>query len=570
MTEIEAYLARYQDKELLRFVAVGSVDDGKSTLIGRLLYDTGSVYEDQLAAARKASHMAGTDIDLSLITDGLAAEREQGITIDVAYRYFTTDKRKFIIADTPGHVQYTRNMVTGASTASVAIILIDARLGVLQQSRRHAYIASLLGIPHLAVCVNKMDLVAFDRTIFERIRAESTAFTKSLAFTGVTFFPISALTGANCVHRSDKTPWYEGATVLEYLESVPVADKRDFEHLRYPVQYVARPNLDYRGFAGRIASGVVRKGDAVTVLPSRQTSRVKAIDTIDKELTVAFAPQSITIRLEDEIDVSRGCMLVHSGDLPAVTRTFDAHLVWMQSEPLDLGRTYLLKHTTQTVRAEVDRVHGRRDMDTLEEVAADTLTLNEIGRVTITAHRELFLDPYETNRETGSFILIDTISNGTVAAGMVAATNQAAATSPDTTGTAPGASAPGSQVSDDERRARFGASGAIVLLASDTPSRALAAAYAAERALFDLGVTSVVVDRRVGAGAITAAEALKNAGILALVPATRGHKQAAHDIVVDLDASAGHDAGHDAPRGADEVIAALRAGSWIAPSRTRS
>jgi bifunctional enzyme CysN/CysC len=565
-SDIEGYLARYQNKELLRFVAVGSVDDGKSTLIGRLLFDTGSVYQDQLEAVRKATHMAGTEIDLSLLTDGLAAEREQGITIDVAYRYFTTAKRKFIIADTPGHVQYTRNMVTGASTANVAIILIDARLGVLQQSRRHAYIASLLGIPHLAVCVNKMDLVAFDRTIFERIRAEFTAFTKSLAFTGVTFFPISALTGANCVHKSDKTPWYEGATVLEFLESVPVADKRDFEHLRYPVQYVARPNLDYRGFAGRIASGVVRKGDAVTVLPSRQSSRVKAIDTLDKELTLAFAPQSITIRLEDEIDVSRGCMLVHSGDLPAVTRTFDAHLVWMQSEPLDLGRTYLLKHTTQTLRADVDRVHGRRDMDSLEEIPADTLTLNEIGRVTITAHRELFLDPYDKNRETGSFILIDTISNGTVAAGMVAATNQAAATSPDTAGTVPGASAPGSQVSDDERRARFGASGAIVLLASDTPSRALAAAYAAERALFDLGVTSVVVDRRVGAGALTAAEALKNAGILAIVPATRGHKQAAHDIVVDLDASAGHDAG----RGADDVIAALRGGNWIAPSRTRS
>jgi bifunctional enzyme CysN/CysC len=567
-SDIEGYLARYQDKELLRFVAVGSVDDGKSTLIGRLLFDTGSVYQDQLEAVRKATHMAGTEIDLSLLTDGLAAEREQGITIDVAYRYFTTDKRKFIIADTPGHVQYTRNMVTGASTASVAIILIDARLGVLQQSRRHAYIASLLGIPHLAVCVNKMDLIGFDRATFERIRAEFTAFTKSLAFTGVTFFPISALTGANCVHKSDKTPWYEGATVLEFLESVPVADKRDFEHLRYPVQYVTRPNLDYRGFAGRVASGVVRKGDAVTVLPSRQSSRVKAIDTIDKELGLAFAPQSITIRLDDEIDVSRGCMLVHSGDLPAVTRTFDAHLVWMQSEPLDLGRTYLLKHTTQTVRADVDRVHGRRDMDTLEEVAADTLTLNEIGRVTITAHRELFLDPYDANRETGSFILIDTISNGTVAAGMVMSIDRAAP--PDAAGTAPGASAPRSEVTDAERRARFGASAAIVLVASDTPSRALATAYATERALFDLGITSVVVDRRVGAGALTAAEALKNAGILAIVPATRGHKQAAHDIVVDVDASVGRDAGQDARHGADEVIAALRDGNWIAPSRTRS
>ena len=418
-SDIEAFLRRYQEKELLRFVVVGSVDDGKSTLIGRLLYDTGSVYEDQLAAIRKATQLKGADIDLSLITDGLAAEREQGITIDVAYRHFSTDKRKFIIADTPGHVQYTRNMATGASTANAAVILIDARLGVLQQSRRHAYIASLLGIPHLAVCVNKMDLAGYDRATFERIRSQFLSFTKNLSFVDVTFFPISALDGANCVHRSELTPWYGGPTVLEFLDSVPVHEARDLEHFRYPIQYVLRPSLDYRGFAGRVASGVVRRGDTVLVLPSGKETRVKSIDTMDGELEEAFAPQSVTLRLEDEIDVSRGDMMVHPADRPRVGRAFDAHLVWMHERALETTKTYLLKHTTQTMRAEVTQVAWRKDMDTLEELPASSLGLNDIGRVTITAHRPLFFDPYETNRETGSFILIDSIANNTVAAGMI-------------------------------------------------------------------------------------------------------------------------------------------------------
>ena len=418
-SDIEGYLRRYQGKELLRFVVVGSVDDGKSTLIGRLLYDTGSVYEDQLAAVRKATQLKGADIDLSLITDGLAAEREQGITIDVAYRYFSTDRRKFIIADTPGHVQYTRNMATGASTANAAIILIDARLGVLQQSRRHAYIASLLGILHLGVCVNKMDLVGYDQGVYSRIVSEFAAFTKNLSFADVGFVPISALDGANCVHRSEHMPWYRGPTVLEFLETVPVHDPRDLEHFRFPVQYVLRPTLDYRGFAGRIASGIVKTGDAIAVLPSGKTSRVKSIDVYEGPVREAFAPQSVTVRLEDELDVSRGDMLVHPSDLPLAARSFDAHLVWLTEAPLERGKSYLLKHTTQTVRADVDRIHWRKDMDTLEEVAAPTLALNDIGRVTITAHRPLFLDPYDANRETGSFILIDPISNNTVGAGMV-------------------------------------------------------------------------------------------------------------------------------------------------------
>jgi sulfate adenylyltransferase large subunit len=519
-TDIEAYLRRYQDKELLRFVAVGSVDDGKSTLIGRLLFDTGSVYEDQLAAVRKATTMAGTDVDLSLLTDGLAAEREQGITIDVAYRYFSTDKRKFIIADTPGHVQYTRNMVTGASTANVAIILIDARLGVLQQSRRHAYIASLLGIPHLAVCVNKMDLCGYDRAVFEKIRAEFAAFTSHLAFTDVTFFPISALEGINCVHRGGKTPWYDGPTVLEFLETVPVHEARDLVHLRYPVQMVLRPNLDYRGFAARIASGVVKKGDAIKVLPSGKTSRVKAIDTFDGEIPEAFAPRSVTLRLEDEVDVSRGDMLVHPGDEPRVTRTFDAHVVWMSEAPLDPAKTYLLKHTTQTVRVEIDRIHWRRDMDTLGEVPASTLNLNDIGRATITGHRPLLLDPYQDNRETGSFILIDTLTNNTVAAGMVigAGAEPVRKAAGGQTGT-PEQAASGSDVTARERRAKFGAASAVVMLCGDEPVRGRELAYAIERRLFDRGASGAVVHAGGVEERAAAARAITGAGLLAVVVA---------------------------------------------------
>ena len=518
-SDIEGYLRKYQDKELLRFVAVGSVDDGKSTLIGRLLYDTGSVYADQLEAVRKATTMAGTDLDLSLVTDGLAAEREQGITIDVAYRYFSTDKRKFIIADTPGHVQYTRNMVTGASTANVAIILIDARLGVLQQSRRHAYIASLLGTAHLAVCVNKMDLVSYDHAVFDRIRADFVAFTKNLSIGDVRFFPISALRGDNCVHPSQEMRWYSGPTVLEFLESVPVQEEREFARLRYPVQYVLRPNLDYRGFAGRVASGVVKKGDAITVLPSGKTSRVEAIDTREGELAEGIASQSVTIRLADEIDVSRGDMLVHPTDLPRVTRTFDAHLVWMHDAPLDCTKSYLLKHTTQTVRADVDRIHWRKDMDTLAEVAAPTLALNDIGRVTLTAHRPLFLDAYETNRETGSFILIDLLSNNTVGAGMVLPHEAGYDATATATSSAAGESkSPLSQVSATERRARFGVSGAIVVLAGESEGAARGLAYALERRLFDSGACAVVLDEPSMGSRVAAARAIADAGLLAVVP----------------------------------------------------
>ena len=382
-TDIAAYLRRYQDKELLRFVAVGSVDDGKSTLIGRLLFDSGSVYTDQLEAARKATQLAGTDIDLSLLTDGLAAEREQGITIDVAYRYFSTARRKFIIADTPGHVQYTRNMVTGASTANVAIILIDARLGVLQQTRRHAYMASLLGIPHL-VRVREQDGPGGLRAL-RRSRASAASSRPSpgtSASPSVSFFPISALAGDNCVHRACARPGTTAPPCFSSSRPCRSTRRAISRTCATPCSTCCGRPSTTAGSPARVASGLVRKGDTVMVLPSGKTSRVKAIDTAEGELADAFAPQSVTLRLEDELDVSRGDMLVHPADPPRVTRTFDAHLVWMRDAMLEPARSYLLKHTTRTVRVEIDRVHHRKDMDTLADVPAATLALNEIGRVT--------------------------------------------------------------------------------------------------------------------------------------------------------------------------------------------
>ena len=414
--DIDAYLKKYENKELLRFVAVGSVDDGKSTLIGRLLYETGGVYDDQLDDARGDE---GGEIDFALITDGLGAEREQGITIDVAYRFFHTAQRKFIIADTPGHVQYTRNMATGASTADVAIILIDARLGVLQQSKRHAYIASLLGIPHLFVAVNKMDLADYSQKVFEDIRDDFSKFAEKLNFQDITFIPISALMGDNVTKRSEKTPWYDGKTVLGYLETVDAHSDRNFEDFRFPVQYVIRPHLDYRGFAAQVASGVVKKGDEVLVLPSGKRSRVEGIDTFDGEQEEAFPPQGVVIRLEDEIDISRGDMLVHPDNVPHIARTFDGMVVWMSEKPLEPNRSYFIKHTTQLLRVNVEDVKWKADPETLDAVETETLVLNEIGRLKLTTHRPIFYDPYTENRSTGAFILIDAINNTTVAAGMI-------------------------------------------------------------------------------------------------------------------------------------------------------
>lgn len=493
-SDIEAYLEKYEYKELLRFVAVGSVDDGKSTLIGRLLHDTGMVYEDQLAAVRKASDLEDGEIDFSLLTDGLRAEREQGITIDVAYRYFSTDHRKFIIADTPGHIQYTRNMVTGASTANVGIILIDARLGVLQQSRRHAFIASLLGIPHLAVCVNKMDLVNYDEHVFENIKREFTAFASDLSFKDVTFFPISALKGDNIVAPSERTPWYKGQNILRYLETVEIAGDVNDTDFRFPVQNVLRPNLDYRGFSGQIVSGSVSVGDTILALPSGKTSTVKSVDHSGVAKQSGFSPQSVTIRLDDEIDISRGDMIVHPDNLPRVSRLVDANVVWMDETPLDPQKSYLLKHTTQTVRAQVDVLHGRRDMDSLEEVPADTLELNDIGRLTLKCTRALYTDAYQKNRNTGSFILVDSATNNTVAAGMVEGGNAQQLDDLLKETRAGSALNPKTQVSSRERFDRLGQKGATIWLTGLPGSGRWPLAYALERLLFDEGHTATVVD----------------------------------------------------------------------------
>ena len=534
-TDIDAYLTRYEQKELLRFVAVGSVDDGKSTLIGRLLHDTGMVYEDQLAAVKTASKLEGEEIDFSLITDGLQAEREQGITIDVAYRYFSTDARKSIIADTPGHIQYTRNMVTGASTANVGIILIDARLGVLQQSRRHAFIASLLGIPHLAVCVNKMDLTDYDEAGYNAIRAEFTAFAEGLSFRDVTFFPISALKGVNLVTRSPETPWHDGPSVLEYLETVRIAGDHNLEDFRFPVQSTLRPNLDYRGFTGQIVSGTVNVGDTIMTLPSGKTSEIVAIDFAGVPQPSASVPESVCIRLADEIDTSRGDMLVLPNNMPSARRTVDATLVWMSESELDLQKSYILKHTTQSVRVRMDEVRAKVDMDTLEDVPCATLALNEIGRVTLTCTRALFVDPYSKNRATGSFILIDSLTNNTVAAGMIvgqeATQNLEALLLEARAGSA---LEPKTQVSPRERFDRLGQRGATIWLTGLPGSGRWTLAYALERQLFDEGRTATVIDPTGQdlSGVISACLAATNAGFIAIC-AYKSYRKAERALVRD-------------------------------------
>ena len=424
--DIEAYLALQQKKEILRFLTAGSVDDGKSTLIGRLLHDANTVYEDQLVALRRDSakkSSAGGEIDYSLLVDGLLSEREQGITIDVAYRYFATEKRKFIIADTPGHEQYTRNMATGASTADLAVILVDARLGVLPQTRRHSFIASLLGIRHVVVAVNKMDVVGWDQAVFSAIAAEYAAFADKLGLRDVHYLPLSALRGDNVVEPSESMPWYEGPPLLRYLETVPIA--RDPRHaaLRLPVQYVLRPDLDFRGFSGTVASGVIRRGDRVMSLPSRRSSVVARIVTHDGDLEEAFAPMAVTVTLADEIDLSRGDMLVDEAHLPHVARSIEAMVVWMHETPLRPGATYLLKHGTKVVSAEVSEIHERVDVNTLERHPARALGLNDIGRVTLTAARPLLFDAYADNNATGAFIVIDRLTNGTFGAGMILGSN---------------------------------------------------------------------------------------------------------------------------------------------------
>ena len=406
--------------DLLRFTTAGSVDDGKSTLIGRLLLDSKAILEDTLAAMERASKQRGDPyLDLALLTDGLRAEREQGITIDVAYRYFSTPRRKFIIADTPGHVQYTRNMVTGASTAELAIVLIDARKGVLTQSKRHGFLASLLQIPHILVAVNKMDLVDFDESTFQAIVEDYRGFASKLAVQDIAFIPISALLGDNVVNRGVNMPWYDGPSLLHHLEHVNVGAGRNLVDFRFPVQMALRPHQDFRGFAGQIASGSITPGEEVVALPSGRTSRVRKISTYGGELAEASAGDSVVIVLEDELDVSRGDMLVRRHNLPQVASRFECILCWMNEEPLNPEGTYLLQHTTRQVRATISELNYRIDVDTLHREPAQTLQLNEIGRVQLTTSQPLFFDPYQINRATGGFILIDPYTNNTVAAGMI-------------------------------------------------------------------------------------------------------------------------------------------------------
>jgi sulfate adenylyltransferase large subunit len=479
--QLADWLEETAHTELLRFTTAGSVDDGKSTLIGRLLYDSKGVYEDQLASVRKATRNQTTGgLDLSLLTDGLRAEREQGITIDVAYRYFSTPRRKFIIADTPGHEQYTRNMATGASTADLAIVLIDARYGVLPQSRRHAYLASLLGIPHLAVAVNKMDLVDFRQEVFDQIRETFAAFALMLGARDIQYIPMSALQGDNVVRRSSRMPWYRGPSLLEHLEAVPISNDRNLTDMRFPVQYVIRPDLNFRGLAGQLVSGVIRPGDEVTVLPSGRSSRVKQIATWDGTLEEAFAPMSVTVCLEDELDVGRGDMLVPAGNPPHTARSFEATLVWMSDKPLERHRPYLLKHTTQTVQARVREIRHRVDIQTLEPAPAARLGLNEIGVVTIEAQRPLFFDLYRRNRATGGFIWIDPITNETLGAGMIS-------------GGVAAAQQRSAAVTGAERRERNGHAPAVVLTGGDEELARLL-----ERRLFDRGCQVYVVPGEAG------------------------------------------------------------------------
>ncbi len=421
-TDINEYLAQHERKDMLRFLTCGSVDDGKSTLIGRLLYDSKMIYEDQLEAIEADSVKHGTTegtIDLALLVDGLQAEREQGITIDVAYRYFSTTNRKFIIADTPGHEQYTRNMATGASTCDVAVILIDARHGVVTQTRRHSYIASLLGIKHVIVAINKMDLVDFDETVFNKIKDDYTEFSRNLGECEYLFVPLSALNGDNVVNRSERSPWFKGLTLMEMLENVEISGDKNVEDFRFPVQYVNRPNLNFRGFCGTVASGVIHKGDAIQVLPSGKTSTVKDIVVYEGSQDAAFVGQSVTILLEDEIDVSRGDVLLKAGDKDGPTNHVKAHLVWMDEATLQTGRQYLFKFATKTTSGVVENIDYRVDVNTQEKTPVDHMALNDIAVVDVVLEQPVVVDPYTRNRATGAFIVIDRLSNLTVASGMV-------------------------------------------------------------------------------------------------------------------------------------------------------
>jgi bifunctional enzyme CysN/CysC len=489
--------ASYLNMDLLRFSTAGSVDDGKSTLIGRLLYDTKSIFEDQMEAIESASERRGEAyVDLALLTDGLRAEREQRITIDVAYRYFATPKRKFIIADTPGHVQYTRNMVTGASTAELAIILVDARNGVLTQSKRHAFISSLLQIPHLVVAINKMDLVDYKEEVYEQIVNDFQEFAQKLDVDDITFIPISALLGDNIVNKSEKMPWYNGPTLLHHLEHVNVGARRNLIDFRFPVQTVLRPNWEYRGFAGRIASGTARPGDEIAVLPSRQTSKIKSIDNPDGvSVEEAYAGDAVVITLEDEIDISRGDMIARRNNLPSVGNVIEAYICWMHETPMTPNKPYVIMQTTRSAMAHVSQLTYRIDVDTLHREQATELKVNEIGLVEVVCAKPLCFDQYKNNSETGSFILVDPATNVTVGAGMIRGTSQTMLDSPgekkqisrDVVWEA-------WNVSREEREAKNGHKAAVVWFTGLSGSGKSSIAKEVEKRLFARGAQTMLLD----------------------------------------------------------------------------
>jgi sulfate adenylyltransferase subunit 1 len=521
--QFELFLQQEMEKDLLRFTTAGSVDDGKSTLIGRLLHDAKGVYEDQLASVKKSRINRSTGpIDFSLLTDGLRAEREQGITIDVAYRYFATARRKFIIADTPGHEQYTRNMATGASTANLAVILVDATKGLLPQTRRHSFIASLLRIPNVLAAINKMDLVQYREDVFLRLRDDFLALAEQLKIPAVQCVPVSALEGDNIVARSGEMAWYSGPTLLEHLETVPIQPSSSIDAIRFPVQYVVRPDSTFRGFAGQVAGGVIQRGDSLMALPSGQVTRVRSIVTYDGKLEEAVRSQSVTLELEDEIDVSRGDMLVSLDAPPSVSRSFSAMVVWLNEKPLDLNRVYLTKHTTRQAKAQVTRIQSRVDVNTFSQQPARHLEMNGIALVELETNNPLFFDSYDQSRATGSFILVDPLSNATVAAGMI---REDLSQLRDTV-SAGEIGSPGigrEEVTTRERFERHGHRPAIFLL----PKGDLLA-QSAERALFDKGFETVALDGDAippsSLGAIVSR--LWSAGLVVLLAVGKMHTEA--------------------------------------------
>jgi bifunctional enzyme CysN/CysC len=498
-TDINAYLAQHERKELLRFLTCGNVDDGKSTLIGRLLHDSKMIYEDQLAAVQADSVKSGTTgagkIDLALLVDGLQAEREQGITIDVAYRYFSTAQRKFIIADTPGHEQYTRNMATGASTCDLAVILIDARYGVQTQTKRHSFIASLLGIKHIIVAINKMDLVNYSEQTYWQIKQDYLNFVAKLNIADIHFIPMSALDGDNVVNTSDNMPWYQGKTMMQTLETVEIASDHNFINPRFPVQYVNRPHLDFRGFCGTIAAGVFHQGDEITVLPSGKKSTIKSIIAYEGELTQAFPPMAVTFTLNDEIDISRGDLIIAGNDLPLIADSFNATIVWMAEKSMIPGRQYSIKLATRSVSGSISIIHHRIDVNTLAYHDANELKLNEIGYCSVSVNAPLVFDAYQLSKGTGSFIVIDRLTNVTVGAGMISGITNDSDLTP---------------VTFAERAARFSQIGTIIGL---TGENAEIMAYQLERRLFDNGHAVSVLEQFTP----LMSSIIKNAGLIGLV-----------------------------------------------------